>query len=81
MVNHSLKKILKEKDQYHDSFAGMAKSLCYTLSAFPGIKYKLRVIRNFFFVRDYFGRNRVFSYLPLFYFYGFALLFLNRLRR
>ncbi len=81
MVRFALKEFSQEEDKIHNSISGIFQSVLFKLRSFPGLSYKLRVICNYFFVKDYLGKSRFFGRIPLFYFYSAFLLMVNRLKR
>ncbi len=80
MVKFSHKMIRSQKELTADFYSRIAYSIYYTLISFPGIKYKVKVIRDYLFVLEYYGSNRVLDSLPLFYIYGPIRLAAERLR-
>ena len=81
LINYSRRKIVNENNIEHDSLKGIIQSFYFTQISFTGIRYKYKIIRSYLFVSDYFGENRFFSSIPLFYFYGWAKLVKNSLKQ
>ena len=81
VINYSMERIAEQEDKTHDTIKGIAKSLYFSTTFFPGMKYKMRIIRNYIFVKDYFGKDKIFSQIPLFYFYSVYKLLVNRIKR
>ena len=74
------KRIASHSEPLHDFFGRAFGSVWYSLVSFPGVHYKLKMIRMYLFVPAYFRKNRILSTLPLFYIYGPVKLLANRLR-
>lgn len=81
VVRFCYRKIEKEPDLVHNSLKGIIKSQFFTLFAFPGLRFKFIVLRNYLFVKEFFGRNRILSTIPVFYFYCIVRLAINRIKR
>lgn len=81
MVKYSLTRIKEEDDKIHNTLNGIIKAQNFALSCYPGLKYKFLVIRNYMFAEEYFGKNRIISIIPIFYFYSLCKLTVGRIRR
>lgn len=81
MVRFSLKRIASDDDLVSDFHRRAAQTLIFSLTAFPGARYKMRVVRNYMFIKDFFGKSNCSDWLPLFYFYGTVRQLLFRLKR
>jgi hypothetical protein len=81
MIRFAIKSLSDTEDREHNSISGIVRSLSFTLRSFPGFGYKLRVLRNYLFVKEFLGQSRFFSRIPLFYFYSFCRLAVNRIMR
>jgi len=81
MVIFSKKRIESQTEPINDFYGRAFASVRYSLVSFPGLKYKLKTIRNYLFVVHYYGNNRFLSTLPLFYVYGPLRLLAERARR
>ena len=81
MVRFSEKMINSQKELSTDFYSRIIQSVWFALISFPGITYKIRTIRNYLFVKEFFGKNKLLSSLPLFYIYGPLRLVLKRLQR
>lgn len=79
LVGFSKKRILSQKETDEDFYQRIVKSVYYSLISYPGLQHKIRTIRSYLFVKEYYKENRLFSFLPLFYIYGPFKLFLKRL--
>lgn len=81
MVRFAHKMIRSQKELTADFYSRIVQSVLFTLVSFPGIRYRIRTIRNYLFVKEFFGKNKLLSSLPLFYIYGPLSLALKRLQR
>jgi hypothetical protein len=81
MVRFSLKRIAADDDLISDFHRRALQTLIFTLISFPGLRYKIRAIRNHLFIKEYFGKSQFLDWLPMFYFYGTVRQFLFRLKR
>lgn len=81
MIKFTHKMIMSQKELTADFYSRIIQSVWFTLISFPGIRYKVRTIRNYLFVKEFFGKNKLLSSLPLFYIYGPLRLALKRLQR
>ncbi len=81
MAGFAVKRIDAHRDPVHDFYGRALGSVWYSLISYAGIRYKLRILRNYLFVHSYFGRGGVLTSLPLFYVYGPLKLLMLRLKR
>ena len=81
MVRFSDKMISSQKEPSTNFYSRIVQSVWFALISFPGIGYKITTIRNYLFVKEFFGKNKLLSSLPLFYIYGPLRLALKRLQR
>lgn len=81
LVNFSEKRIQSGVELAQDFYQRIVQTVYFSLTFFPGIRYKLRTIRNYIFVPEFFGKNKFISWLPLFYIYGPIRLAIERLKR
>ena len=81
MISFAQARISEGEDKKHDSIIGIVQALIFSLRSFPGLRYKLRKIRSYLFIKEYYGQSRFFSSIPIFYFYSAFKLCVNRLRR
>jgi hypothetical protein len=81
MIRFSNKMISSQKELTANFYSRIVPSVWFALISFPGIRYKIRTIRNYLFVKEFFGKYKLLSSLPLFYIYGPLSLALKRLQR
>lgn len=81
MYRTSIKKIADTNDSDYYSLIQVVESLFFEILAFPTMRYKLNVIMYFFFIDDYFGKNKISNWMPLFYAFGFFRRISNWTRR
>ena len=81
MIRFSDRMIISQEEPAKNFYSRIIQSVWFALISFPGIRYKIRTIRNYLFVKELFGKNKLLSSLPLFYIYGPLSLALKRLKR
>ncbi len=79
MVRFSQRMIKSQEELTSDFFKRIFQSVCFELISFPSYRYKLRTIKNYLFVKEFFGGSTLFNSIPLFYVYGPIKLTLKRL--
>jgi hypothetical protein len=70
MVKFTHKMIRSQKELTEDFYSRIIQSVLFALISFPGIRYKIKTIRNYLFVKEFIREKSFFSSLPIFYLYG-----------
>jgi hypothetical protein len=80
MVRFTDKMVRSQKELTEDFYSRIIQSVLFALVSFPGIRYKIKTIRNYLFVKEFIRENSFFSLLPIFYLYGPAKLAIIRFK-
>jgi hypothetical protein len=78
MVRFSHRMIRSPRELTADFYSRIVGSVRFALVSFPGVGYKARTLRDYLFVTEFFGKNRLADSVPICYLYGPARLAVKR---